>query len=131
MESQRKNTLVRTIEGRFGIINKTDQNNIEINIIRWNNGPKKLDIRMWSVDGRYPQKGITLDREEFLLFMDILNNINPMLIDMKKGSDQHEYEGDIKENEAENIQDAQEPFMSPESDAACDYMETDEGEQAS
>lgn len=85
MESQ-KQTIKRDITNRFGMIKKTNQN-IEINIISWNEGMKKMDIRVWSTDGKYPYKGITLDREEFYAFMDILSRVDPSLIDSKLDTD--------------------------------------------
>ena len=36
----------------------------EANIISWNNGPEKLDIRSWSPDHEKRSKGITLRADE-------------------------------------------------------------------
>lgn len=38
----------------------------EANLISWNNGPVKLDIREWSPDKSSMKKGITLNRSEAL-----------------------------------------------------------------
>lgn len=81
MDSQ-KPTIRREIGERFGMIKKTDQN-IEINIVSWNGGMKKLDIRPWSTDGKYVKKGITFNREEFYSLMDILSRVDPLLIDSR------------------------------------------------
>lgn len=36
----------------------------EANIVSWNNGPEKLDIRSWSPDHSKRSKGITLKEDE-------------------------------------------------------------------
>ncbi|MBS5841931.1 MAG: hypothetical protein KIC77_00370 [Clostridiales bacterium] len=84
MEKQKQTEITRNIDNRFGSINKTDHSNIEINIIRWNNGRKKLDIRVWSSDGKCPKKGVTFNREEYFQLIRILSGIDPMLIDSGK-----------------------------------------------
>ncbi|MFR1519111.1 MAG: PC4/YdbC family ssDNA-binding protein [Clostridia bacterium] len=84
MENQKQGEVPRNIENRFGSISKTDHSNIEVNIIRWNNGRKKLDIRVWSSDGKCPKKGITFSREEYYQLIRILSGIDPMLIDCGK-----------------------------------------------
>lgn len=49
--------------------------NTEANIISWNNGPDKLDIRSWSPDHNKRSKGITLrlDDEARALGMALVN----------------------------------------------------------
>ncbi len=84
MEKQKQGNVPRNIENRFGSIGKTDHSNIEVNIIRWNNGRKKLDIRVWSSDGKCPKKGVTFNREEYFQLIRILSGIDPMLIDCGK-----------------------------------------------
>ena len=37
---------------------------VEANIVSWNNGPEKLDIRAWNPDHNKMAKGITLTEEE-------------------------------------------------------------------
>lgn len=36
----------------------------EVNMISWNDGPAKIDIRSWSEDRQKMSKGITLTQEE-------------------------------------------------------------------
>ena len=84
MENQKQGEVPRNIDNRFGSISKTDHSNIEVNIIRWNNGRKKLDIRVWSSDGKCPKKGVTFSREEYFQLIRILSGIDPMLIDCGK-----------------------------------------------
>ncbi len=37
---------------------------VEANIVSWNNGPEKLDIRAWNPDHNKMAKGITLTEDE-------------------------------------------------------------------
>ncbi len=48
----------------------------EVNLISWNNGPVKLDIREWSPDKSSMKKGITLSRgeaQDLKRYLDILD----------------------------------------------------------
>ena len=47
----------------------------EANIISWNGGPDKLDIREWSPDHSKRNKGITLKEEEAIALGMALNNL--------------------------------------------------------
>ena len=86
MEKQTQSEVTRSIDNRFGSISKTDRSNIEVNIIRWNNGRKKLDIRVWSSDGKCTKKGVTFSREEYYQLIRILTAIDPLLIDSGKAA---------------------------------------------
>jgi len=44
----------------------------EINIISWNGGSPKFDIRDWSPDHEHMSRGITLHSEEALMLMEHL-----------------------------------------------------------
>ena len=45
----------------------------EVNLISWNDGPPKYDIRDWSPDHSQLGRGVTLSREELLALRDLLN----------------------------------------------------------
>jgi hypothetical protein len=45
----------------------------EVNLISWNEGPPKYDIRDWSPDHSQLGRGVTLSREELLALRDLLN----------------------------------------------------------
>lgn len=47
----------------------------EVNLIRWNDKPAKIDIRDWSPDHEKMGKGITLTDEEAQALKEILENI--------------------------------------------------------
>ena len=84
MAQKREEGVPRDICNRLGSIRKSNRSNIEINIISWNQGLKKLDIRMWSSDGKCPNKGLTFNRDEYIQLIRILANIDPMLIDCSR-----------------------------------------------
>ena len=79
--SHKYSDISRAIISRYGSIRRPNNSNIEVNIISWNNGRKKLDIRPWSKDGVIAMKGITLGRESFIYLMKILNNVDIDMID--------------------------------------------------
>jgi Uncharacterized protein conserved in bacteria len=47
----------------------------EVNLIRWNDKPAKIDIRDWSPDHEKMGKGITLTDEEAAMLAEILQQI--------------------------------------------------------
>lgn len=48
----------------------------EINLISWNDGDGKYDIRNWSPDHSRMGKGISLTREEMIALRDLLNDLD-------------------------------------------------------
>ena len=47
----------------------------QLNLISWNEGEPKYDIRDWSPDGSRMAKGISLTEEELKTLKDILNDM--------------------------------------------------------
>jgi hypothetical protein len=45
----------------------------QINLVKWNNGQTKLDIRDWNEDRSKMGKGITLGYEEYQLLKNIMD----------------------------------------------------------
>ena len=45
------------------------------NLISWNDGEPKYDIRDWSPDGSKMSKGISLSHDEMAVLKDILNEL--------------------------------------------------------
>ena len=57
----------------LGTISTNDKGWVkELNIVSWNNGPSKYDIRDWSPDHKIMSKGITLTEEEITAIVDIM-----------------------------------------------------------
>lgn len=51
--------------------------NREVNIVRWNNGKPKLDIRDWAPEHEKMSKGISLTGEEVAVLKEILEEYDP------------------------------------------------------
>ncbi len=49
----------------------------EVNIIKWNDGKAKLDIRDWGPDREKVGKGITLNSEEVAILKALLEDYDP------------------------------------------------------
>lgn len=65
-DSQRRNDTVRfDLLERIGVLSKKDNGwTREVNIVSWNNGAAKVDIREWDPDHKRMTKGVTLFEEE-------------------------------------------------------------------
>ncbi len=46
----------------------------ELNLVSWNDGQPKLDIRDWNEDHSRMSKGITLDYEQTAILRELLND---------------------------------------------------------
>ena len=58
---------------KIGVISETPSGwQKQLNIVSWNEGTPKYDIRDWSPDGTKTSKGITLNNEEVQLLFDLL-----------------------------------------------------------
>ena len=62
----------------IGILSTSKSNwNREVNIIRWNDGKPKLDIRDWAPEHERACKGITLTAEEVAVLKELLADYDP------------------------------------------------------
>ncbi|HHV42104.1 MAG TPA: hypothetical protein GXX72_04565 [Clostridiaceae bacterium] len=50
--------------------------NRELNLVSWNEGKPKLDLRDWAPDHNKMSKGITLSREEAAILREVLNEVS-------------------------------------------------------
>ena len=66
----------------------------EVNIVSWNAGPAKLDIRDWSEDHEKMSRGITLTADEVQRFVDSVQarDAITMLQNMTKPARANDYE---------------------------------------
>ena len=60
------------IKKELGIIGDPAEWHKEVNVISWNEGEPKLDIRVWSPNSEKMSKGISLDEEEAQQLYEIL-----------------------------------------------------------
>ena len=59
------NEIVFNVVEKIGEINKYPTGWVkEVNLISWNNGPAKVDIRDWDPDHMHMSKGVTLHDDE-------------------------------------------------------------------
>ena len=66
----------------IGILSTSKSNwNREVNIIRWNDGKPKLDIRDWAPEHERAGKGITLTSEEVAVLKELLVDYDPYEFD--------------------------------------------------
>lgn len=69
-------TVTFEIEQEIGEISANSKGwTKELNLVSWNGGAAKYDIRDWSPDHEKMGKGITLTKEEALALRDLLNTI--------------------------------------------------------
>ena len=62
---------------KLGVLSENEKGwKKELNLVSWNDGEPKYDLRMWSEDNEKMGKGITLTEEEILKLRDILNRMN-------------------------------------------------------
>ena len=62
----------------IGILSTSKSNwNREVNIIRWNDGKPKLDIRDWAPEHERAGKGITLTAEDVAVLKELLADYDP------------------------------------------------------
>lgn len=55
--------------------------NKEVNIVKWNDGKAKLDIRDWGPDHEKVGKGITLGSEDVAILKELLEEYDPYEIE--------------------------------------------------
>ena len=66
--------IKREIKKRYGRMSGEGYQ-MEVNLISWNGGQPKIDIRPWSEDGERCGKGITLTEEQVRFVAAILQRI--------------------------------------------------------
>lgn len=69
-EDEFKYDIIKT----FGEIPGNRKWKVRLNLISWNGGEPKYDIRTWSEDGSSMGKGISLSREELLSLRKIIDD---------------------------------------------------------
>lgn len=61
---------------RIGVIDTNEANHwrLEANIVRWCEGPEKLDLRFWSADHQRMQRGSTFTKEQAVKLAKLLSD---------------------------------------------------------
>ena len=61
------------IKEHIGVIDTNDLGwTLEVNIVQWNNGADKLDLRYWSPDHQRMQRGSTFTKDQTLKLTHLL-----------------------------------------------------------
>ena len=65
------------IRKRLGVLSTNEKTGWtkEANIVSWNNGPEKLDIREWNPDHEKMSKGVTMNEEEAKTLQAMLSDL--------------------------------------------------------
>ena len=72
------------IKRHIGVISTTPRGSTkELNLVSYNGGRSKLDIRLWSEDHQKMGKGITLVREEADILYALLTNMRDKEVPMR------------------------------------------------
>ncbi|MDR0286681.1 MAG: hypothetical protein LBI03_03085 [Clostridiales bacterium] len=76
--------ITYTIKNHLAVLSSTGKGwKKEFNLVSWNGGPVKADIREWSPDKKSMKKGITLDRDEVVELKKFISIMDVSLIDEK------------------------------------------------
>jgi len=78
------------VEKHLGVIRESSTGwTKELNLVSWNEGEPKFDIRDWSPDHKHMSRGITLTKDEMKDLKDIIDTMIPELRDpaLKAGPD--------------------------------------------
>ena len=67
------NEIVFDVVSKIGVISKYPTGWLkEVNLISWNNGPAKVDIRDWDPEHEHMSKGVTLHDDEARKLLSLL-----------------------------------------------------------
>ena len=58
--------ITYTVTEAIGVLSENGKRTVELNMVSWNGGPAKYDLRHWRVNmgEKFPNKGIALDEDE-------------------------------------------------------------------
>jgi hypothetical protein len=77
-----KREVTFNVENHLGVIRETKNGwTKELNLVSWNDGEPKFDIREWSPDHQHMSRGITLAPEEMKSLKEIIDTRIPELRD--------------------------------------------------
>ena len=66
-----------SVEKELGVIaTKPGDMTLQINVVKWNNGKPKVDIRSWNEDRSRMSKGLGFNKYEIKVLKELLNSID-------------------------------------------------------
>lgn len=67
------------LKEHLGILSESNKGwTKELNLVSWNGGETKYDIREWDPDHEKMSKGVTFTRDQILILRDILNGLDDL-----------------------------------------------------
>ena len=73
-----EDSIVYDIKKKLGVISKSRNGwTKEINLVAWNGGEPRYELRAWSPDHKRMGKGIALNKEELGTLREILTQLGP------------------------------------------------------
>ena len=75
--SNKSSTFNYKLIKKVGVLSSVGDYSKEVNVIAFNDGEPKVDIRTWheGANGREMRKGVTLGIEEYMMLADLMNGI--------------------------------------------------------
>jgi len=79
-----KSEITSEVVKELGILSTSKSGwNREVNLVSWNGGAPKLDIRDWAPDHEKAGKGLSLNGEEVAVLKELLSDYDPYEIENK------------------------------------------------
>lgn len=92
----RDNEIAYEIVKRIGVINRYPTGcNKEINLVSWNGGAAKYDIRDWDPDHARMSRGVTLTEQEFARMMNHVLEKDPQIRNIME-NEKHKVQKDME-----------------------------------
>lgn len=92
----RDNEIAYEIVKRIGVINRYPAGwNKEINLVSWNGGAAKYDIRDWDPDHARMSRGVTLTEQEFARMMNHVLDKEPEIRNIME-NEKHKAQKDME-----------------------------------
>lgn len=92
----RDNEIAYEIVTRIGVINRYPTGwNKEINLVSWNGGAAKYDIRDWDPDHARMSRGVTLTEQEFARMMNHVLEKDPQIRNIME-NEKHKVQKDME-----------------------------------
>ena len=73
-----KSEITSEVVKELGILSTSKSGwNREVNLVKWNGGAPKLDIRDWAPEHEIAGKGLSLNSEEVAVLKELLSDYDP------------------------------------------------------
>ena len=66
--------ITYSVEKQIGVISSSGVWETQLNLISWNHGKPKYDLRKWNTETGKMSKGISLTKDELVSLIDLVND---------------------------------------------------------